>query len=159
MAHFTKQEIEEIRQRLSETAVKDSQFPDAGMLSLSDFVAIVQSGKNKKIPILDLCPEIAPYVYDYVVTVTPFVKNGSTMLKKGGEADLAASVILGYEDVTDRIAPSSFSWKRSSGSENADRLWNLAHDGVGPEIHVTSNDVNSACTFYVQIPISSIINN
>lgn len=159
MAHFSRQEIEEIASRLQSLAVKDSQFPDASVITIDDFVAIVQDGKNKKISIAELYQDISPYIYDkYVFQITPFVKNGANMLREGFEADIEASVIIGTTDVTSQIAPSFFSWERSSADAELDRSWNLTHRGVGPQIHVTRADINRACTFYCLVPVEVIRN-
>lgn len=51
MSHFSKEEIEEIRRRLTTKAVKDTQFPTAEDIKSEDYVAIVQDGINKKIQV------------------------------------------------------------------------------------------------------------
>lgn len=159
MAHFSRQEIDEIAQRLSTVGVKDSDFPSATYISPDDFVAIVQAGVNKKLPIARIYEEISPYLYDhYIFKITPFVKNGANMLRSGYEADIEAAVILGDVDVTSQIAPSLFSWERSSIDSVLDQAWNQTHRGVGPVIHITRADVNKACTFYCLVPCEAIRN-
>ena len=87
-------------------------------------------------------------------TILVFCENGANMLRQGAEADLRAEVWRDQEeDITDRITGNFFSWKRSSGNALLDEQWNNVHEGVGPRIHVTREDVNKACTFYVEVPI------
>ena len=159
MAHFTTQEIEEIRQRLASRAVKDSQFPTANAVTMEDFVAIVQNGVNKKVTIDSLYDDVSDYLYEnYIVLLDIKVKNGSNILKKDASADLEAVVKIGDRDVTSQIPPSHFSWTRSSNNETLDRVWNQLHEGVGNEIHVDAADVNKSCTFYCGVPMESLKN-
>lgn len=157
MAHFSKEEIEEIQRRLVLKSVKDSQFPETNIINLDDFVAIVQGGVNKITSFSRLYAEIAKYIEGrYLILVFPTVYNGSTMLKAGASADVYAHVTLFNEDVTDRIPPSYFSWERSSGNESLDNDWNSTHQAYGPSLHVTREDINGACTFYCLVPIECL---
>lgn len=47
--HFTKDEVEELRARLSGNSAKDTDFPEAHSFTRSDEIAIVQEGINKKL--------------------------------------------------------------------------------------------------------------
>lgn len=157
MGHFSKEEIEEIRSRLATKTVKDSQFPTAKVIKLEDFVAIVQDAVNKKISVEDLYSGIAGNILEnYIFLVEVICENGAMLLHNGGEADMRAIVKLGYRDITDSVPPNYFSWERSSGNQGQDALWTAAHAGVGPVVHVTSADVNGACTFYCLIPIDAL---
>lgn len=160
MAHFTKQEIEEIRQRLATLAVKDSQFPSATAVYLEDFVAIVQEGINKKVTIGDLYKNAGGIFFEnYVFLLNVYAKNGSMILRNGSSSvDLEAEVVLGTKNITSLIPINYFSWQRSSGDEYYDNLWNRLHVGAGSIIHITQNDVNNkGCTFYCCIPIESLL--
>ena len=157
MAHFTKQEIEEIRSRLISRSVKDSQLPEANIVQLEDFVAIVQGGVNKKVTVDNLYSDICGQLYEkYILAITPVVKNGSTVLRPGRSADLRAEVILGETDVTDKIAPNFFSWERSSNNPEGDQFWNEQHEGVGPEIHIDYSEILGGCTIYCLVPIDCL---
>lgn len=60
---FSKAEIAEIRERLSQDAVKDTQFPSTEQLKGTDTIAIVQDGVNKKIPASIILDEVKhPYI-------------------------------------------------------------------------------------------------
>lgn len=130
--------------------------PEDCYMGINDFLAIAHAAKHKAISVWDFA-KIAEYLFgNFFLSLDVFCEHGSTMLAKDASADLQAVLKLGYEDVTDRIAPQYFSWERSSKNENQDRLWNLRHVGVGSRIHVTRRDVNKACTFYCLIPITSL---
>lgn len=157
MPHFSKQEIEEIRRRLEQTAIKDSQFPDASVISLEDFVAIVQDSVNKKISVGSLFSYLGPEIASkYVISLQVFCENGSNMIRKNSSADMVAKVYSGFIDVTDRIPPSLFSWTRSSGNSSSDSVWNSLHEGVGPSVHITRDDINRGCTFLCTIPPNAL---
>ena len=51
MSHFTKSQIEEIRQRLATKAVRDSDLENASSFDGDDFTVIVQDGENKKLDV------------------------------------------------------------------------------------------------------------
>ena len=130
--------------------------PEDCYMGINDFLAMAHAAKQKAISVWDFV-KIAEYLFgNFFLSLDVFCEHGSTMLRKDTSADLQAVLKLGYEDVTDRIAPQYFSWERSSKNENQDRLWNLKHEGVGSRIHVTRRDVNGACTFYCLIPLSSL---
>ncbi len=52
--HFTRDEIEELRKSLATSSMKDSDLDDARKLLLTDYVAVVQDGKNRKVSVEDL---------------------------------------------------------------------------------------------------------
>ena len=159
MAHFTKQEIEEIRIRLAATGVKDSQFPSVTTVNLDDFIAIVQDGKNKKATLSDILVHLGEEIFEnFIFSVHVYVKNGANILHGGTSADIEAEVLLGDKNVTQQIPQKCYSWKRSSKNHAADELWNLQHTGVGSEIHITQIDVNRNCTFYCVIPADCLRN-
>lgn len=66
---FTQEQINEIRQRLSVSGVKDTQFPTAVLpLTGEEFLAITQYGENKKVPIKKFHENVtAIYQKTYVV--------------------------------------------------------------------------------------------
>ena len=152
MAHFTKQEVEEMRQRLAATAVKDTDLPETMHVSMTDYIAIVQDGRNKKTSIGTLYSTVEYQNY----TVNIYVYNGSMIMRRGSSADLVAQVLRNETDITDYIPSSLFSWERSSGYSEADRIWNNAHRAAGKTIHITSADVMRECTFFCVVPIDSI---
>lgn len=135
---------------------KDGEIKVVAKMNLREFLDIIHSESGADIS-MDEFDEFAEYLYKhFYVSLDVYCENGSTLMRKNGSADLRAVVLLGETDVTDQIAPSHFTWMRSSGNANADNLWNLQHDGVGPVIHVTSSDVNGACTFNCVVPLAII---
>lgn len=107
----------------------------------------------------ELYSSVAQEVYDnYVVRTNVYVQNGANLLRDGGSADAVAVITVGDIDITGRIANQYFSWERSSGNAGLDALWNRRHEGVGPVIHVTRDDVNVACTFYCIVPVNVLRN-
>lgn len=91
-------------------------------------------------------------------TVFIWCSHGSMIMRYGAEADLTAEVWRDYEDITNMVPSTYFSWKRSSANAAADAIWNSQHVSVGKTIHITREDVNKSCTFYVEIPLESLIN-
>lgn len=158
MAHFTRQEIEEIRQRILTESRKDTQFPDTDRISTSDYVAIVQNGINKKVTVGLLYKELTFEEY----TIRIYVLEGSTMLVNHGSANLIALVFRNEEDITDRVPESYFSWERTSRDTESDMAWNNHHVGIGNRIRITGDDVNKSCTFFCCVPtdfLKTITNN
>lgn len=51
MNHFTKSQIEEIRQRLATKAIRDSDLDKASSFDGDDFTVIVQDGENRKLDV------------------------------------------------------------------------------------------------------------
>lgn len=56
---FTKNQIEEIRDKLAQLGVKDTEFKVTKKVSEDDTVAIVSGGENKIILLKDLLSEVA----------------------------------------------------------------------------------------------------
>lgn len=154
----TKELVQQIAQQLATKAVRDSDLPETTAVQLSDFVAIVQEGTNKKIGISNLLKAISEETGSaWVFLLEVFCKNGANIMKYNASATLEARVRIGADDITEDIPQSYFSWERSSGNELQDNVWNHSHTGVGNEIVVTRSDVNRACTFSCYIPIQSLI--
>lgn len=64
--HFTKEEIEDIRNQLAITAIHDNELPVVTQISETDYMPFVQDGKNKRILIDDfrsILPEGGPRGY------------------------------------------------------------------------------------------------
>ena len=60
---FTKEQIDEIRERLSISGRKDTQFPPVSLpMSGEEFIALVQQGENKRVPIGTFYEEFARYI-------------------------------------------------------------------------------------------------
>ncbi len=64
-----------------------------------------------------------------------------------GQTALTAIVRRGDEDITGSIAPSRFSWVRTSSDAVADASWNAAHQAVGPSVVIDDDDVEGSATF------------
>ena len=125
-------------------------------MRIADFLSIVRDGRERGVGI-DEYVQLAEYLYgQFYISVDVICENGAMFLRDGMSADARALVKIGDDDVTDKIPQSNFSWERSSKSHELDHLWNLQHQGVGPVIHVTKDDVNGSCTFFCLIPIESL---
>lgn len=150
--------VQQIAEQLATKAVRDSDLPETTAVQLSDFVAIVQEGENRKIGISNLLKAISEETGSaWVFLLEVFCKNGANMLRVGESATLEARVRIGADDITDDIPQSYFSWERSSKNHTQDMAWNLRHQGVGNVIEVERIDVNRACTFFCFVPIQSLI--
>ena len=58
MKYFSNAQIEEIRARLATRSVRDSDFEQSEALEGDEFLAIVQGGINKKMPLADFVDEV-----------------------------------------------------------------------------------------------------
>ena len=56
---FTREDILKIQQALFKVSVKDSELPNAELVTPKDIISIVQNGKNKKIKIVDFLKRIS----------------------------------------------------------------------------------------------------
>lgn len=56
---FTREDILKIQQALFKVSVKDSELPNAKLVTPNDVISIVQNGKNKKIKIVDFLEQIS----------------------------------------------------------------------------------------------------
>ena len=61
---FTKNQIEEIRDKLAQLGVKDTEFKVAEEASEDDMIAIVSGGENKIILLKDLLGEVAGIIIE-----------------------------------------------------------------------------------------------
>lgn len=75
MAHFTKQQIEEIRQRLSASAIKDSQLPSAESIGEEDIFAIAQNGTSKKVRFSQMVEVIADILEQDIIETIPSIND------------------------------------------------------------------------------------
>lgn len=70
--HFSKDAIEEMRQQLAVTALRDTDFTETDKFTGEDRVAIVQDGKNMLLPLKVLLSGITPQPSgDATITVDP----------------------------------------------------------------------------------------
>lgn len=56
---FTREDILKIQQAILKVSVKDSELPNAELVTPNDIISIVQNGKNKKIKIVDFLEQIS----------------------------------------------------------------------------------------------------
>lgn len=91
---FTKEQIEEIRKKLSLTAKKDSQFPLTEIINNVDEVAILQNFENKRISIATLIShtenEIIPQFAELLDEAVEEIKQA---IEDGSEKDVTLTVI------------------------------------------------------------------
>ena len=74
-------------------------------------------------------------------TVQLFSSQGNTFTNGIIETTLTARVYKADKDITDTIADGHFVWRRISTDSSGDAIWNELHEGVGPVISITDEDV------------------
>ena len=129
---FTKEQIDEIRSRLSLSGAKDTSFPDADIpLKGNETIAIIQGGENKKVSLTDFYQELVPgtrgdffnvssYVRRYggnpLMTFEEALANVPYDLRKGGQ-------VIGFfdSDNEDLFTIAKFDY---SGDVITDSNWN-----------------------------------
>lgn len=86
---------------------------------------------------------------------------GYDKLRNGqGTSTLTAYAYHNYEDVSDQLNSSAWSWKRISvNNEESDNIWNLAHKGYGRILVVDSNQTLENSLFICEVDFSKIITN
>ncbi len=81
------------------------------------------------------------------VTVVVTSDRGTTFHNGFGETTLRAYVYRGGEDITNTVDSSRFSWRRTSSNTLHDDAWNMAHEGFGKSVIITSADVEQQANF------------
>ena len=81
------------------------------------------------------------------VTVVVTSDRGTTFHNGFGETTLRAYVYRGGEDITNTVDSSRFSWRRTSSKTLHDDAWNMAHEGFGKSVIITSDDVEQQANF------------
>ena len=81
------------------------------------------------------------------VTVVVTSDRGTTFHNGFGETTLRAYVYRGGEDITNTVDSSRFSWRRTSSKTLHDDAWNMAHEGFGKSVIITSADVEQQANF------------
>ena len=87
------------------------------------------------------------------VVVSVYSSNGLFFQNGQGETELYVVVQQGDSDITSSLPTGRFSWKRTSRNTEADALWNKTHQGVGPSIHITPEDVEGRSNFDCYVTI------
>lgn len=84
---------------------------------------------------------------DIAIRVLIF-STGGVVIKNGqGSCTLYAQVYKGNDNITSDISDNKYSWTRISTDNAADLIWNQAHEGCGPQITVTGDDVSGLAMF------------
>lgn len=73
----------------------------------------------------------------YVIITTD---KGNTLHNSQGSITMTANVYRGSEPITN-LTDNQFSWTRTSSYTDLDTAWNSRHEGAGPTITVTAEDV------------------
>ncbi len=81
------------------------------------------------------------------VVVSVYSTNGLFFQNGQGETELYAVVRQGDADITSSLPVGRFSWQRTSRNTEADAIWNKTHQGAGPRIHITPEDVEGRSNF------------
>lgn len=81
------------------------------------------------------------------VVVSVYSTNGLFFQNGQGETELYAVIRQGDTDITSSLPAGRFSWKRTSRNTEADAIWNKTHQGTGPRIRITPEDVEGRSNF------------
>lgn len=92
-------------------------------------------------------------IIDETVAYSLIIESSNGNIFKNGEIEttLTAVVKRGQEIVTSEIPSANFVWTRTSEDSTADAIWNEEHKGVGSQILITKEDVDSKATFKCSI--------
>lgn len=91
--------------------------------------------------------EIAEDAEEGVVQVVVRSDRGNVIFNGEGTRVLTARVMRRNEDITATIAPSYFSWERTSSDPTDDLIWNKLHRGIGSTCTVTEQDIVRSAVF------------
>lgn len=91
--------------------------------------------------------EIAADAEEGVVQVVVRSDRGNVIFNGEGTRVLTARVMRRNEDITATIAPSYFSWERTSSDATDDLIWNKLHRGIGSTCTVTEQDIVRSAVF------------
>lgn len=91
--------------------------------------------------------EIAEDAEEGVVQVVVRSDRGNVIFNGEGTRVLTARVMRRNEDITATIAPSYFSWERTSSDATDDLIWNKLHRGIGSTCTVTEQDIVRSAVF------------
>lgn len=67
---FTREDILKIQQALLQLGVKDSELPNAELVTYDDTLSIIQDGKNKQIGVKDFCNQISLWKREDFINIT-----------------------------------------------------------------------------------------
>lgn len=81
------------------------------------------------------------------VVVSVYSTNGLFFQNGQGETELYAVIRQGDADITSSLPSGRFSWQRTSRNTEADSIWNKTHQGAGPRIRITPDDVEGRSNF------------
>lgn len=81
------------------------------------------------------------------VVVSVYSTNGLFFQNGQGETELYAVIRQGDTDITSSLPVGRFSWQRTSRNTEADAIWNKTHQGTGPHIRITPDDVEGRSNF------------
>lgn len=81
------------------------------------------------------------------VVVSVYSTNGLFFQNGQGETELYAVIRQGDTDITSSLPSGRFSWQRTSRNTEADATWNKMHQGAGPRIRITPDDVDGKSNF------------
>lgn len=91
--------------------------------------------------------EIAADAEEGTVSVEIVTDKGNVIFNGEGTRVLTARVMRRNEDITATIAPSYFSWERTSSDATDDLIWNKLHRGIGSTCTVTEQDIVRSAVF------------
>lgn len=72
---------------------------------------------------------------------------------------LSARVYKGSREITDSIAPSLFSWTRTSADPTGDAVWNALHEGCGGSVALSDADIFRKAVFECEVRLDALLPN
>lgn len=100
--HFSKDAVEELRQQLALTGMRDTDFEETDTFSGDDRVAIVQDGKNMLLPLRTLLSGVTPKPSGSA-TITVDGTTGDIILETDSSDDIGITMDSVTGDITQEI--------------------------------------------------------
>ena len=85
----------------------------------------------------------------YMVSLTS--TNGLLFKNNVIDTVLKAQLFYGNREITHELDKDYFVWTKRDSEGNDDTVWNKIHEGIGPNVSITHEDVQSRATFKVEV--------
>lgn len=86
---------------------------------------------------------------NYMVSLTS--TNGTIFKNNVIDTELKAQLFYGEKEITHELSNDCFVWTKRDSDGNEDTVWNRIHEGIGPNISITHEDVQGRATFKVEV--------
>lgn len=81
--------------------------------------------------------------------------RGTVILNGEGQRTLTARVFRGGREITHLFPSAAFSWSRVSRRPDDDEIWTSLHDGCGPVITVTAQEIIRQAMFQCDVDLGA----